>query len=227
MVDLRLWIRHPNTGYLQNRRDPACLRQAGGVPVALAGAVPVGTVVAHVAVVRWCRGGGCAAHRCGNRCTGEPCTATAKRLLRTETEMRAANPEPASALWPRHIVAHGGWDMRSRACRAPDSTCDPRGSTQTGAQRAARPPIRRHTLERPTILLIQEGTRGMLHSGLRAARPELRTASLLPDIITPLIRAPQRHCHPSPRPVNALPCPDRAVITNGERHGLICERSHL
>ena len=146
MVDLRLWIRHPNTGYLQNRRDPACLRQAGGVPVALAGAVgTVGVpVVAHVAVVRWCRGGGCAAHRCGNRCTGEPCTATAKRLLRTETEMRAANPEPASALWPRHIVAHGGWDMRSRACRAPDSTCDPRGSTQTGAQRAARPPIAAH-----------------------------------------------------------------------------------
>lgn len=35
MVDLRLWIRHPNTGSLQNRRDPACLRQAGGVPVAL------------------------------------------------------------------------------------------------------------------------------------------------------------------------------------------------
>ena len=64
--------------------------------------------------------------------------------LRTETEMRAANPEPASALWPRHIVAHGGWDMRSRACRAPDSTCDPRGSTQTGAQRAARPPIAAH-----------------------------------------------------------------------------------
>ena len=55
MVDLRLWIRHPNTGYLQNRRDPACLRQAGGVPVALAGAV--GTVVAQPcgrsAVVPW------------------------------------------------------------------------------------------------------------------------------------------------------------------------------
>ena len=97
MVDLRLWIRHPNTGYLQNRRDPACLRQAGGVPVALAGAVPVGTVVAHVAVVRWCRGGGCAAHRCGNRCTGEPCTATAKRLIyepKPKCEPQTLNPLP-------------------------------------------------------------------------------------------------------------------------------------
>ena len=117
----------------------------------------------------------------------------------------------AAAQAPSHINRTWRIGYAFPRLRSPDDT-------QTGPN-ARRPPIATHPGEANHI---QEGTRGMLHSGLRAARPEMRTASLLPDKQSTTATLPSILT-----PGNALPCPDRAVITNGERHGLICERPHL